>query len=105
MPQPPSPNFFRGQDNGSGHTEAAVKRIALWRPRGPGVLLVEVYEFRIGGTSMKRLIVRLWKEEEGQDLTEYALLLTLISLALVASLQGLATALNTIFGNASTTLT
>jgi len=69
------------------------------------MLLVEMYEFRIGGTSMKRLIVRLWKEEEGQDLTEYALLLTLISLALVASLQGLATALNTIFGNASTTLT
>ena len=54
---------------------------------------------------MKNLIVRLWKEEEGQDLTEYALLLTLISLALVASLNGLATALNTIFGNASTTLT
>jgi len=54
---------------------------------------------------MKSLIVRLWKEEEGQDLTEYALLLTLISLALVVSLQNLAGALNTIFSNASTSLT
>jgi Flp pilus assembly pilin Flp len=48
---------------------------------------------------------RLWKEEEGQDLTEYALLLTLISLALVAALNGLATAISTVFGNAVTQLT
>ena len=29
---------------------------------------------------MKNLMIRLWKEEEGQDLTEYALLLVLLTL-------------------------
>jgi Flp pilus assembly pilin Flp len=54
---------------------------------------------------MKLLMKRLWKEEEAQDLTEYALLLTLISLALVAALGSLATAISTVFGNAVTQLT
>jgi pilus assembly protein Flp/PilA len=59
----------------------------------------------LGRTSMKEMVKRLWKEEEGQDLTEYALLLTLISLALVVALQGIAGAINTAFTNASTSLT
>lgn len=54
---------------------------------------------------MKHLFTRLWKEEEGQDLTEYALLLTLISLALVATLNSLAGAIQTAFTNASNALT
>ena len=54
---------------------------------------------------MKNVLMRLWKEEEGQDLTEYALLLVLISLALVTSLQTLAKDIATVFGNAATTLT
>jgi pilus assembly protein Flp/PilA len=54
---------------------------------------------------MKQLIKRLCKEEEGQDLIEYALLLTLISLALVTAMGTLATAIITAFGNASTQLT
>jgi Flp pilus assembly pilin Flp len=35
---------------------------------------------------MKELMLRLWREEEGQDLTEYALLLVLIALAVAAVL-------------------
>ena len=50
---------------------------------------------------MKQLLVRMWREEEGQDLTEYALLLTLISLALVATLNTLAAAIQTAFGKAT----
>ncbi len=46
---------------------------------------------------MKNLIVKLWKEEEGQDLTEYALLLVLLSLAAVGALGTLATAINGTF--------
>jgi pilus assembly protein Flp/PilA len=53
---------------------------------------------------MKQSIARLWKEEEGQDLTEYALLLTLISLALIATLNVLAGAIQTAFTNASNAL-
>jgi pilus assembly protein Flp/PilA len=56
---------------------------------------------------MKNLLARLWKEEEGQDLTEYALLLVLVALAAIGSLGTLATAINKVFstaaGNLSTT--
>ncbi len=57
------------------------------------------------GFDMKNLMMRLWKEEEGQDLTEYALLLTLIALATVAAIRGLAGSIGLIFQNANTTLT
>ena len=48
---------------------------------------------------------RLWKEEEGQDLVEYALLVVLIALGAVVGMQGLATAINSTFGAAGTNLT
>ncbi len=54
---------------------------------------------------MKELVMRLWREEEGQDLTEYALLLVLLSLAAVAFLSPLATAVNNVFSNAASNLT
>jgi Flp pilus assembly pilin Flp len=54
---------------------------------------------------MKQHLVRLWKEEEGQDLVEYALLLVLLSLAAIGSLSALATAINNVFSQAATNLT
>jgi pilus assembly protein Flp/PilA len=53
---------------------------------------------------MKTWMQRLWREEEGQDLTEYALLLVLIALAATASMGTLATAITAVFTNASTSL-
>jgi pilus assembly protein Flp/PilA len=53
---------------------------------------------------MKNLLMRLWKEEEGQDLTEYALLLVLLSLAAIGSIGGVATAINGVFNNAAKNL-
>jgi Flp pilus assembly pilin Flp len=46
----------------------------------------------------------LWDEEEGQDLTEYALLLVLLSLAAIGSLSTIATAINGVFANAAANL-
>jgi len=57
------------------------------------------------GETMKLLLARLWKEEEGQDLTEYALLLVLLSLAAIGSIGGLATAINSTFAQAASNLT
>lgn len=54
---------------------------------------------------MKALFQRLWKEEKGQDLTEYGLLLVLVALAAITSMQSLASAISTVFGSASTSLT
>lgn len=48
---------------------------------------------------------RLWQEEGGQDLVEYALLVVLISLGAVASMKALANAVSDAFSNASANLT
>ena len=50
---------------------------------------------------MRTILARLWKEEEGQDLTEYALLLVLVALAAIGSLSTLATAINNVFSTAA----
>jgi pilus assembly protein Flp/PilA len=54
---------------------------------------------------MKELLMRLWREESGQDLTEYALLMVLIALAATAAMRGLATSIATAYNNAATNLT
>jgi pilus assembly protein Flp/PilA len=68
-------------------------------------------EFRVvktdveGETQMNDLLKRLWKEEEGQDLTEYALLLTLIALAAIVAMKNLGTAISNVFASATGNLT
>ena len=42
--------------------------------------------------------------EEGQDLVEYGLLLTMISLALISGISSIASAVNITFSNISTSL-
>jgi pilus assembly protein Flp/PilA len=44
------------------------------------------------------------KSEQGQDLVEYALLVSLIALASVAGVNHVATAVTKVFGNISTSL-
>ncbi len=53
---------------------------------------------------MKKVCNRLWREEEGQDLVEYGLLLVLVSLTATAAMTSLATAVSKAFGNAATNL-
>jgi pilus assembly protein Flp/PilA len=50
---------------------------------------------------MKNLLMRLWHEEDGQDLVEYALLIVLVALAAVAGMKALASAINQTFSNAA----
>jgi Flp pilus assembly pilin Flp len=50
---------------------------------------------------MKITLKKLWKDESGQDLTEYALLLVLLTLAAIGSLSTLAQAINGSFKNAA----
>jgi Flp pilus assembly pilin Flp len=53
---------------------------------------------------MKNLVMRLWHDEAGQDLTEYALLMVLIALASIVAMKGLATAISNVYGNAASNL-
>jgi len=53
---------------------------------------------------MKKHLMKLWKEEEGQDLTEYALLLVLIALAAIVVMSNLGSAINVVFSGGASTL-
>jgi len=53
---------------------------------------------------MREQLSRLWREEEGQDLTEYGLLLLFIAMLSIAVIQGLGSAVANVFTNASTSL-
>jgi len=53
---------------------------------------------------MKNFFIRLWQEEEGQDLTEYALLLALVALAAIGTLGTLASTINNTFSKAASNL-
>ncbi|PYS00905.1 MAG: Flp family type IVb pilin [Acidobacteria bacterium] len=46
---------------------------------------------------MKTFWIRFWKETEGQDLVEYALIVAAIALAMVAAVRGVVTALNSLY--------
>ncbi len=53
---------------------------------------------------MRQLPLRLWREEAGQDLTEYALLMVLIALSSIVAMNSLAQAISNVYGNAASNL-
>jgi len=53
---------------------------------------------------MRKGFLRLWREEQGQDLTEYGLLLLFIALVSVTVVQGLGSVVLNIFSNTSSSM-
>jgi pilus assembly protein Flp/PilA len=53
---------------------------------------------------LMQIAKRLWKEEDGQDLIEYALLVALIALAAAVGFPPVATAIQNVFTKAETQL-
>jgi Flp pilus assembly pilin Flp len=54
-----------------------------------------------GAVEVLRVLVSLAREEEGQDLVEYALLITFIALACIVGMQQLGTAINNNYNSIS----
>jgi Flp pilus assembly pilin Flp len=54
--------------------------------------------------NMKNILMRLWKEEDGQDLIEYVLLIALVALATATAFPAVATAIQGVFTKANTCL-
>lgn len=63
-------------------------------------------EYTMNGLFLKMYVKfeELTNREDGQDLVEYALLLTLISLALITGVQSITNAVTSVFNNISTSL-
>jgi Flp pilus assembly pilin Flp len=56
-------------------------------------------------TAMTRIVTELWKSEEAQDLTEYALLVVLVGLGSILAMGSLASAISDAFSKASANIT
>ena len=54
--------------------------------------------------AMMNLIARVLREDDGQDLAEYAFLMTFIALVCLLGLQNLGTAVNSAFNTVSTSI-
>ena len=54
---------------------------------------------------MKTFFRRLWRETEGQDLVEYALIVAAIALGLITAIRGIAQALSSLYESISAALT
>ena len=50
---------------------------------------------------MKKFWKNFWKETEGQDLVEYALIVAAIALGMIAAVKGVVTALNSLYESIS----
>ena len=53
---------------------------------------------------MKNLLARLWSDQSGQDLAEYALLIALIALVVIGAVTLLGINIQTIFNNIANAL-
>ena len=54
---------------------------------------------------MKETVLRLYREEAAQDLTEYALLLVLVALVAITAIKMLGNTISAAFANAASNLT
>ncbi len=56
-------------------------------------------------TRMLQLLWRLWTEDDGQDIAEYALMLAVVLLIVLASVSAIGTNANTVFNSVASQLT
>ncbi len=54
---------------------------------------------------IKQFFIRLWKQEEGQDLVEYALIVAAVGLALITTVNQLSTAIVSLYSSITQGLT
>jgi Flp pilus assembly pilin Flp len=58
-----------------------------------------------GGTTMLQFLWKVWNDDKGQDIAEYALMLTVILLIVAATVQTIGTNAEGIFSNVANKLT
>jgi len=55
--------------------------------------------------AMKKFLVAFWREEDGQDLVEYALIVAAVGLALITTVNQLSTAITSLYSSITQGLT
>ena len=59
----------------------------------------------VHGGKMLEILRRVWSEDDGQDIAEYAMMLAVILLIVAATVSSIGTNANTVFSNAANKLT
>jgi len=59
----------------------------------------------VHGGEMLEILRRVWSQDSGQDIAEYAMMLAVILLIVAATVSSIGTNANTVFGNAANALT
>jgi pilus assembly protein Flp/PilA len=77
---------------------ASLHGAAIENPARGGVL-ASLYGPNAGRITMTAHIQTLWTDESGQDLVEYALLVALIAIIVIAALRVLGPVIATVFNN------
>jgi Flp pilus assembly pilin Flp len=96
---------------GSRHALAMVVRGMSADHEGPAEILgvrlkfANVNERNDSMKNMKNILMRLWKEEEGQDLLEYALLIVLVVLVAAAAINPLGASIAAVYTAANACIT
>jgi Flp pilus assembly pilin Flp len=64
---------------------------------------VSEVEFVLGGVGMDHLL-RLWREEDGQDIAEYAVMLAVILVIVVGTVRLIGSNANNVFSNVASSI-
>ena len=59
---------------------------------------------RHGGKKMRTMILGLWREDAGQDIAEYAVMLAVILVLVVGTVRLIGSNSNTVFSNAASAI-
>jgi Flp pilus assembly pilin Flp len=58
----------------------------------------------IGGAKMSHLLRKLWRQEEGQDIAEYAVMLAVIQVIVVGTIRLIGSNANNAFSNVASSI-
>jgi Flp pilus assembly pilin Flp len=80
------------------------QRASLSPPSFSSVLLSQGTDSGPGGEQMYKLIDRLWSEDVGQDIAEYAVMLAVILVLVVGTVRLIGSNANTVFSSAASSI-
>jgi pilus assembly protein Flp/PilA len=58
----------------------------------------------MGGRDMKNILRKLWREDDGQDIAEYAVMLAVILVIVVGTIRLIGTNANTVFSSVASAI-
>lgn len=77
----------------------------MWEPKKCASVLSLVMGRRPhGGEPMSKLISRLWREDTGQDIAEYAVMLAVILVLVVGTVRLIGSNANSVFSQAASSI-